>query len=102
MDARIAQHEAIRDDLLAVFRTAGFRTATSQAGSYVFPELPELVVSPEVFVRLLRLQAGVTVTPGAEFSPHTTSSIRLNFSQDHTAAVAAAHRIVKMVKRYCA
>jgi aspartate/methionine/tyrosine aminotransferase len=50
----------------------------------------------------LRLQAGVTVTPGAEFSPHTTSSIRLNFSQDHTAAVAAAHRIVKMVKRYCA
>ncbi len=102
MDARIAQHEAIRDDLLAVFRTAGFRTATSQAGSYVFPELPELVVSPEVFVRLLRLQAGVTVTPGAEFSPHTTSSIRLNFSQDHTAAVAAAHRIVEMVRRYCA
>jgi aspartate/methionine/tyrosine aminotransferase len=102
MDARIAQHEAIRDDLLAVFRAAGFRTATSQAGSYVFPELPELAVSPEAFVRLLRLQAGVTVTPGSEFSPHTTSSIRLNFSQDHTVAVAAAHRIVEMVKRYCA
>lgn len=100
MDARISQHEAIRDDLLNVFRDAGFPTATSQAGSYVFPELPELVVSPEVFVRLLRVQAGVTVTPGSEFSPHTASSIRLNFSQDHAAAVAAAHRIVEMVERY--
>ena len=100
MDERIAQHEAIRDDLLKVFRDAGFSTATSQAGSYVFPELPKLVVSPEVFVRLLRVQAGVTVTPGSEFAPHTASSIRLNFSQDHEASVAAAHRIVEMVERY--
>jgi aspartate/methionine/tyrosine aminotransferase len=100
METRIAQHEAIRDDLLKVFRDAGFPTATSQAGSYVFPQLPELIVSPEVFVRLLRLQAGVTVTPGSEFAPHTASSIRLNFSQDHVAAVAAAHRIVEMVARY--
>lgn len=100
MEQRIAQHEAIRDDLLKVFRDAGLPTATPQAGSYLFPELPELVVSPEVFVRLLRVQAGVTVTPGSEFSPHTTSSIRLNFSQDHRAAVDAAHRIVEMVERY--
>ena len=100
MDQRIALHEAIRDDLLQVFRGAGFRTATSQAGSYVFPELPELVVAPEVFVRLLRVQAGVTVTPGSEFAEHTASSIRLNFSQDHAASVAAAHRIVEMVERY--
>jgi aspartate/methionine/tyrosine aminotransferase len=100
MDERIAQHEAIRDDLLQVFRDAGLRTATSQAGSYIFPELPKLVVSPEVFVRLLRIQAGVTVTPGSEFAPHTASGIRLNFSQDHAASVAAAHRIVEMVERY--
>ncbi len=100
MQTRIAQHEAIRDDLLAVFRNAGLRTATSQAGSYVFPELPKLAVAPEVFVRLLRVQAGVTVTPGSEFAPHTASSIRLNFSQDHAASVAAAHRIVEMVERY--
>lgn len=100
MDERILQHEAIRDDLLKVFRDAGFPTAKPQAGSYLFPELPKLVVSPEVFVRLLRVQAGVTVTPGSEFSPHTASSIRLNFSQDHAASVAAAHRIVEMVERY--
>lgn len=100
MEQRISQHEAIRDDLLKVFRDAGFPTATTQAGSYVFPKLPKLVVSPEVFVRLLRVQAGVTVTPGSEFAPHTASGIRLNFSQDHAAAVAAAHRIVEMVDRY--
>lgn len=100
MEERVAQHEAIRDDLLSVFRQAGFPTATTQAGSYVFPELPELVVDPETFVRLLRVQAGVTVTPGSEFAPHTASSIRLNFSQDHQASVAAAGRIVEMVDRY--
>ena len=100
MADRVAAHEAIRDDLLRIFRDANFPTATTQAGSYVFPQLPELSVTPEVFVRLLRVQAGVTVTPGSEFAPHTANSIRLNFSQDHAAAVAAAHRIVEMVERY--
>lgn len=100
MTRRIAEHEAIRDDLLRIFRDAGFPTATTQAGSYVFPELPALAVSPEMFVRLLRVQAGVTVTPGSEFAPHTAHSIRLNYSQDHAASVAAAHRIVEMVERY--
>ena len=100
MPTLIAAHEAIRDDLLRIFRDANFPTATTQAGSYVFPQLPDLSVTPEVFVRLLRVQAGVTVTPGSEFAPHTANSIRLNFSQDHAAAVAAAHRIVEMVERY--
>jgi aspartate/methionine/tyrosine aminotransferase len=98
--ARVQAHEAIRDALLAVFRAAGFPTATPQAGSYLFPQLPALAVSPSTFVKLLRLQAGVTVTPGTEFAPGSAHSIRLNFSQDHAAAVAAAERIVAMVERY--
>jgi aspartate/methionine/tyrosine aminotransferase len=53
-------------------------------------------------VWMLRYQAGVTVTPGVEFGPHSDDSIRLNFSQDHTTAVAAANRIVEMVQRYTA
>ncbi len=100
METRIRAHEAIRDDLLAVFRAAGFPVATPQAGSYVFPQLPSLAVTPSAFVKLLRLQAGVTVTPGTEFAPDAYASIRLNFSQDHAAAVAAAQRIVAMVERY--
>jgi aspartate/methionine/tyrosine aminotransferase len=98
--ARIDAHQAIRDDLLAMFRSAGFPTATPQAGSYLFPQLPTLAVSPGAFVRLLRLQAGVTVTPGTEFAPGSSDSIRLNFSQHHASAVAAAQRIVAMVERY--
>lgn len=100
MKERISQHEAIRNDLLGIFRAADFQTATPQAGSYLFPKLPPFDVAPEIFVRLLRHQAGVTVTPGAEFGPNSSDSIRLNFSQDHASAVAAAGRIVDLVERY--
>jgi len=97
---RIVEHEAIRDALLQVFRAAGLPTATPQAGSYLFPELPPLDVDTGTFIRLLRHQAGVTVTPGPEFGPGLERSIRLNFSQDHGASVAAAERIVQMVEAY--
>jgi hypothetical protein len=46
------------------------------------------------------LQAGVTVTPGTEFSPHCGNSLRLNFSQDVSAAGGAVERILKLVERY--
>lgn len=101
MDERIAAHQAIRDDLLAIFRAAGMATRTPQAGSYVFPTLPKLAIGLTDFVKLLRQQANVIVTPGTEFGPHE-HSIRLNYSQDHQAAVAAAHRIVEMARRYSA
>jgi aspartate/methionine/tyrosine aminotransferase len=74
-------------------------TRTPQAGSYLFPTLPSLVVGLHDFVRLLRDQANVIVTPGTEFGPHP-ASIRLNFSQDHAAAIAAGRRIVEMTKLY--
>lgn len=100
LEDRICKHQAIRDDLLNIFRSAGLQTATPQAGSYLFPQLPPLDIAIELFIHLLRHQAGVTVTPGAEFGPTTRGSIRLNFSQNHRKAVAAAERIVKMVSRY--
>jgi aspartate/methionine/tyrosine aminotransferase len=52
------------------------------------------------FVRALRYQAGVIVTPGTEFSPHAADSIRLNFSQNHAAAVQAVERAVQLISRY--
>lgn len=101
MADRIARHQAIRDDLLAVLRQcSGLFVRAPQAGSYLFPRLPAMAVSPADFTRILRLQAGVVVTPGTEFSPHTADSIRLNFSQDHAAAIAAAERIVTLIERY--
>lgn len=98
---RTAKHEALRDDLLKVFATVpGLAARTPQAGSYLFPRLPKLKISLHDFVRALRVQAGVTVTPGTEFSPDTNDSIRLNFSQNHEASVQAASRIVQLVDRY--
>jgi len=101
MDERIRLHQAIRDDLLTVLRGCeGVFARTPQAGSYLFPRLPKLDVSYPDFIKILRLQAGVSVTPGTEFSPHCADSIRFNFSQDHQAAVAAVERLVTLVERY--
>lgn len=100
LENRIREHEAIRDELLKVFNTANLKTTCPQAGSYLFPQLPPLKVDLHTFVRLLRYQANLVVTPGTEFDPDCMDSIRLNFSQDHNAAVAAAKRIVKMAEIY--
>ena len=101
MAERIRRHQAIRDDLVARFRAIpGCAVRAPQAGSYLFPRLPALSLPPSDFVAALRLQAGVIVTPGTEFGPHSADSVRLNFSQDHAAAVAAVDRIAAMVERY--
>lgn len=101
MDERIRLHQAIRDDLLEILRGVdGIEARTPQAGSYLFPRLPDLAVSPSDFVRILRLQANVVVTPGTEFSPHSAASVRLNFSQDNVAAVEAVKRMTELVARY--
>ena len=101
MQDRTAKHEAIRDALIQVFRTVpGLVVRTPEAGSYLFPKLPALSIPLHAFVRALRVQAGVTVTPGTEFSPESTDSIRLNFSQNHEAAVQAVQRIAQLIERY--
>lgn len=101
LENRIAQHQLIRDDLVVALREIdGVFVRAPQAGSYLFPSLPKLAVSPDEFVKILRLQAGVIVTPGTEFSPHASDSIRLNFSQDRHAAVEAVKRLGTLVYRY--
>jgi len=101
MEERIALHQAIRDALLAKLRTVkGLHARTPDAGSYLFPQLPELTVGTQTFVKILREQAGVTVTPGAEFGPHSIDSIRFNFSQDHVRAVHAIERTTALIERY--
>lgn len=98
---RTAQHQQIRDALLLIFRAvAGLGVRTPEAGSYLFPQLPALELSLHDFVSALRQQANVVVTPGTEFSPDAVRSIRLNFSQNHDAAVAAVERIVALTERY--
>lgn len=101
MAQRIAQHQAIRDDLVTKLRLVqGFQVRATEAGSYLFPKVPELTVTIEEFVKILRIQADVIVTPGTEFGPAFTDSFRMNFSQDHSAAVDAIERIGKVVEGY--
>lgn len=101
MEQRIAQHQAIRDELLLKLRAAeGIKVRTTEAGSYLFPRIPKLDVTIKEFVKILRLQADVTVTPGTEFGAQFTDSFRINFSQDHKAAVAAIERLIKIVDRH--
>ena len=87
--------------LAAVFTgVPGVQARVPEAGSYLFPRLPKLAVPLHTFVRALRQQASATVTPGTEFSPEATDSIRLNFSQNHWAAVKAVERIAQLIERY--
>jgi len=95
---RIEKHQRIRDDLLSLFRgIEGVAVRMPQAGSYLFPQLPQLRTPLQAFIRTLRSRANVTVTPGTEFSPHAGDSIRLNFSQNHEAAVEAVRRIATAI-----
>jgi aspartate/methionine/tyrosine aminotransferase len=100
LENRIRDHEAIRDELIEIFNAGKLQTACPQAGCYLFPQLPPISVDLHTFVRLLRYQANVVVTPGTEFDPYCIDSFRINFSQDHAKTVAAARRIVKMTELY--
>jgi aspartate/methionine/tyrosine aminotransferase len=101
LEERIARHQAIRDRLLAALREVnGVRVRTPQAGSYIFPRLPALRPPLPTFLRILRNQAGVTVTPGSEFGMTVTDSVRLNFSQNADAAVQAIARMALLIDRY--
>ena len=101
MEERVAAHQAIRDDLMQLFEQAeGVTVRRPEGGSYIFPRVEGLSVPIVDFVKILRKQAAVTVTPGTEFGPSFTDCFRLNFSQDAAAAHDAVVRIIQMIERY--
>ncbi len=101
MEERVAAHQAIRDELVAILEEVpGVRVRPTDGGSYVFPELPELDVSIEDFAKICRQLAGVTITPGTEFGPQFTHHFRINFSQDRKASADAVRRVLTVMERY--
>jgi len=101
MDERIAQHQAIRDALLAKLRAVkGVEARTTEGGSYLFVKLPKMEISMHDFIKVLKEQASVVITPGTEFGPQFTDWFRINFSQDRNAAVDAIDRIIKEMELY--
>jgi len=101
MADRIAQHQAIRDDIYGLLSSAeGFDVRLPGGGSYLFPKIPKIDRTILDCTKVLRLQAGVSVTAGTEFGTQFTDCFRINFSQDHKAAVDAIRRTIKIVNRY--
>ncbi len=101
MDKRIADHQAIRDMIIQKLSSVeGFLVRPTDAGSYLFPQLPPLDVDIQDFVKIVRELSDVTLTPGTEFGPQFTNHFRINFSQDYQAASAAIDRVLEIVKRY--
>jgi len=101
MDKRISAHQAIRDRLVkTIMAVDGVEARTTEGGSYLFIRLPRMDVSMADFVKIVRRLAGVAVTPGTEFGPGFTDWFRINFSQDHEAAVAAMERLLTVFERY--
>jgi len=101
MAERIKQHEIIRDALVNKLKAVpGISVRSTDAGSYLFPTLPDLDVSITDFVKIVRKLTGVTVTPGTEFGPEFTHSFRINFSQDSQAALDAIDRLLVIMERY--
>ena len=101
MKERVAAHQAIRDDLLKLFGSAqGISVRPTEGGSYIFPRVEGLISDIKDFTKILRIQAGVTVTPGIEFGPQFTDCFRLNFSQDGKKAHDAIVRTLQIIERY--
>ena len=100
MESRVMQHQAIRDDLMKKLVSAGLKVRKPEAGSYLFIKMPPLDVSIGDFCKILRVHAGVTVTPGTEFGSGFCDCFRINFSQDHKAACDAIDRVITMIERY--
>ncbi len=90
---RVADHERLRDKLLARLRAIpGVRVGTPGGSSYVFPDasaspLAERLaregagVADDHALALALKQAGVLVSPGYQFGPSGRGHFRINFSQ---------------------
>ena len=101
MADRIAQHQAIRDGALAICRAVpGVSARTTEGGSYLFVNLPELDVTIGEFCKCVRALTNVTITPGTEFGPQFTHHFRINFSQDKERTFDALHRVFTVLERY--
>ena len=100
MNERIAGHQAIHDDLIRILR--GVPSLAVRARDRQLP-VPAPARAGRITARLRAHPARAGWRhrhPGTEFSPHADDSIRLNFSQNHTAAVHAIERTAQLIERY--
>jgi aspartate/methionine/tyrosine aminotransferase len=100
LSSRVEAHREIRDAIVSRWlEIPGLDVSTPRAGSYLFPRLPALAISPMELFAALRNDAGIIVTPGAEFGPGGEESFRINFSQHAEVAIAAVNSIAEFIAR---
>lgn len=100
LSSRIEAHREIRDAIVSRWREIpGLAVPAPRAGSYLFPRLPPMTISAAELFAALRKDAGIVVTPGAEFGPGGDESFRINFSQHPEVAIAAANSIAEFITR---
>ena len=101
MEERTQAHQNIRDELLALLQPVeAIKVRSTQGGSYLFIKITNLKVGILEFVKILRIQANVIVTPGTEFGSQFIDSFRINFSQDHQSAIDGIKRTIQVIERY--
>lgn len=101
MKTRILEHQKIRDAIIEKLnKIDGVKVRKTEAGSYLFVEMPPMDVEIKNFCKALRELANVTVTPGTEFGPQFTNHFRINFSQDYEKAIHAIDRFIIVMDRY--
>ena len=100
LSSRIEAHREIRDAIVSRWREIpGLDVSEPRAGSYLFPRLPAMTISPAELFAALKNDAGIIVTPGAEFGPGGEESFRINFSQQAEVAIAAVAAIAESIAR---
>lgn len=97
LEERTLAHARIRDDLFTLFDGGGVPARLTEGGSYLFADISASGLEASIFVSELRRRTGVTVTRGTEFGDFP-GHVRLNFSQDHSAATRAIEQLVAFVQ----
>ena len=101
LEKRVAAHQVIRDDLMAVIDGSGGVASArrSEGGSYLFIRLDSIRGRLDEFTARLYDETRVVVTRGSEFGDHP-DEVRVNFSQDRASARAAMERMVAFAERF--
>ena len=98
--SRVADHEGLRDRLLAALRAVpGVVVSTPLGSSYVFPEVTGTAWAAAhraprgTDLGLALKAAGVLINPGYQFGSGAALQFRINFSQDEARLMRAVQRI---------
>ncbi len=91
---RVADYQRVRDLAFECLSTMDFvEVRRPAATTYMFPVIDRLGGDDLALAKLLITEAGVVVTPGHQFGPRGSGSLRICFAQDEGRLVEALDRL---------